>query len=107
MTGPKDYIVHHADSPAGAAVLAANKVSASDLARAVAAYQEAEPVRIGTLIGINDDGVFFSTRDDWRPDLPDAFSEPLGNIPWVQVLELLGRVPDGTTGQFLDPKRRH
>ena len=102
MTGAGGYIVYPVDSPAGAAALAARKISPADLSRAIELYRRTEQVRIGTLIGINDDGVFFSPREGWRPDLPDAFAEPLGNIPWVHVLELLGRVPEGTTGRMLE-----
>lgn len=58
-------------------------------------------VFVGTLIGVNKDGFFGSTREGWRPDQPDAYAEPLLNIPWVQIFEYLGRVPDGTTGEFL------
>jgi hypothetical protein len=28
---------------------------------------------------------------------------PALDDPWVQILEYLGRVPDGTTGEFLKP----
>jgi hypothetical protein len=27
-------------------------------------------------------------------------------IPWVQILELLGRLPEGTTGRLLERKPR-
>jgi hypothetical protein len=33
--------------------------------------------------------VFGSSREDWSPDQPDAFAEPLIVIPWVQILEAL------------------
>ena len=73
-----------------------------DLATAVARFQKAEKVRVGTLIGVNQDGFFGSTEESWSPDRPGAFDQPLLNIPWVQILELLGRVPENTTGEFLD-----
>ena len=43
-----------------------------------------------------------STEDGWTPNRPGAFDEPLVTIPWVQILELLGRVPENATGEFLD-----
>jgi len=98
----KDYVVHLTESPAGQAALAARGVSTRDLARAIAEFQKREGIRVGTLIGVNDDGFFGSKREGWRPDQPDAFAEPLINIPWVQILEYLGRVPEGTTGEFLE-----
>ncbi len=96
------YAVHHVDSPAGQAQLAKRELTARDLTRAVARFQTAEKVRLGTLIGVNDDGFFGSTEDGWTPNQPGAFDEPLVTIPWVQILELLGRVPEKTTGEFLD-----
>jgi hypothetical protein len=55
----------------------------------------------GPSSAINDDGVFGSDREGWRPDLPDACAEPLVPLLWLQVLELLGRVPMGSTAKFL------
>ena len=98
----KDMTVHPVQSPPGQAILARRGLTVHDLAQAIARFQATEGTRIGTLIGVTDEGIFGSTRDGWRPDQPDAFAEPLLAIPWVQVLELLGRVADGTTGQFLD-----
>lgn len=95
------YAVHFIDSPAGQAALAAHGLASRDLDRAVAEFQKQEGVRVGTWIGVNQDGFFGSPREGWRPDQPDAFAEPLISIPWVQILELLNRVPDGTTGDFL------
>lgn len=102
MTKRKGYIVHLLESPEGQAALAARGLSKHDLARAIAEFQKRERIRVGTLIGINDDGFFGSKREGWRPDQPDAFAEPLISIPWVQILEYLGRVPEGTTGEFLE-----
>jgi hypothetical protein len=34
-------------------------------------------------------------------DLPDACAEPFVPVLWLQVLELLGRVPEGSTAKFL------
>ncbi|MBI4968192.1 MAG: hypothetical protein HZC25_08760 [Rhodospirillales bacterium] len=101
MARKPEYTVHHIESPAGQATLAARGLTTHDLARAVAEFQKRENVHVGTLIGISQDGFFGSTREGWQPDQPDAFAEPLVTIPWVQVLELLGRVQDGTTGEFL------
>ena len=96
------YTVHLVESPAGQAQLAKRGLTTRDLAKAIARFQTAEKVRVGTLIGVNEDGFFGSTEDGWTPDRPGAFDEALLNIPWVQVLELLGRVPENTTGEFLE-----
>jgi hypothetical protein len=32
-------------------------------------------------------------REGWRPDQPDAFSEPLINIPWAQILDYVRSEP--------------
>jgi hypothetical protein len=46
--------------------------------------------------------VFGSTREGWRPDLPDAAcKEPFTPLLWIRILELLGRVPAGSTARFL------
>ena len=37
----------------------------------------------------------------WRPDLPDACHEPFIPLLWLKVLELLGRVPEGSTARFV------
>jgi hypothetical protein len=44
--------------------------------------------------------VFGTGREDWRPDLPDACHEHFIPLLWLQVLELLGRVPRGSTARF-------
>jgi hypothetical protein len=45
--------------------------------------------------------VFGSTREGWRPDLPDACTEPFIPLLWLKIDELLGRVPEGSTDRFL------
>ena len=95
------YHVDLIDSPAGQVQLVKRSLTTRDLATAIARFQTAEGVRVGTLIGINEDGFFGSTEEGWRPNRPGAFDEPLLNIPWVQILELLGRVPENTTSEFL------
>ena len=102
MANKPEYTVHLVESPTGQAALAGHGLTINALARAGVEFQKREGVRVGTLIGVNQDGFFGSTREGWRPDQPDAFAEPLLNIPWVQILELLNRVPDGTTGEFLE-----
>ena len=95
------YHVDLIDSPAGQVQLVKRSLTTRDLATAIARFQTAEGVRVGTLIGINEDGFFGSTEEGWRPDRPGAFDEPLLNIPWVQILEFLGQAPENTTSEFL------
>jgi hypothetical protein len=45
--------------------------------------------------------VFGTSRDGWRPDLPDGCGEPLVPLLWRKVHELLGRVPEGSTARFV------
>ena len=97
----KGYTVHQIDSPAGQAQLVKYNLTIQDLATAIATFQKSENIYVGTLIGINKDGLFGSIDENWAPDIPDAFDQPLLSIPWVQIFELLGRVPENTTGEFL------
>ena len=71
------------------------------LAEAIVEYQNRERVRIGTLIGVNEDGFFGTEMGDGRPDHPGAFDELIISIPWVQIPELLGRMTNDATGDFL------
>jgi len=99
MVKRKGYRVHAIDSPTGQAVLAARGLSAADLVQAITEFEKRERRRVGTVIGITNDGLFGAKRPDWHPN--QCRTEPLLFIPWVQVLEYLGRVPEGTTGEFL------
>ena len=45
--------------------------------------------------------MFGVTRTGWRPDLPGARQEPFIPILWLKVHELLGRVLEGSTAQFI------
>ena len=99
---PGRYRLHGLDSPEGGAVLAEQGLTRADLERALAELERTEGIRIRSIVGINDDGVFGSTREGWRPDLPDACNEPFIPLLWLKVLELLGRVPQGSTARFLE-----
>jgi hypothetical protein len=96
------YQVHHLESVRGQIITRQNKMTADDVKRAVALWHQDSKSTIRTVIGVNDDGLFGSERDNWHPDLPNAFSETLIVIPWIQMLELLKRVPDGATGMLLN-----
>jgi hypothetical protein len=99
---PGRYRLHGLDSPEGGAVLAEQGLTHADLQRALAELERTEGTRIRSIVGINHDGVFGSTRKGWRPDLPDACTEPFIPLLWLKVLELLGRVPEGSTARFID-----
>jgi hypothetical protein len=83
-------------------VLAEHRITRADLEIALAELERNEGTRIRTVVGINHDGVFGSTREGWRRDLPDACTEPFIPLLWLKVLELLGRVPEGSTARFLE-----
>jgi hypothetical protein len=99
---PGRYRLHGLDSPEAEAVLAKHSLSRADLQRALAELERTEGTRIRSIVGINHDGVFGSTREGWRPDLPDACKEPFVPLLWLKILELLGRVPQGSTARFLE-----
>jgi hypothetical protein len=94
------YRLHPPDSPEAGALLAEQGLSPADLDRALARLESSEGTAVRTIVGINEDGVFGVTRAGWHPDLPDAFAEPFIPLLWLNVHELLGRVPDGSTARF-------
>ncbi len=97
--------VHSGTSEAGRRILTRQKLDASQLARAVAEYEAREHVRVATWIGVHKrHGFFFSSDPQWRPDAPDAFAQPIGVIPWVHIHEILGRLPEGSTADYLNTK---
>ena len=96
----RGYQLHAHGSPEAEALLAERGLTRANLDRAIAELKRNEGIAIRTIAGINADGVFGSRRDGWRPDLPDACAEPFIPVLWLQVLELLGRVPKGSTSRF-------
>ena len=96
----RGYQLHAPDSPEADALLIERGLTRPDLNHALAELERTEGIQIRTIVGINDDGVFGSRRQGWRPDLPDAHAEPFIPVLWLQVLELLGRVPKGSTERF-------
>ena len=96
------YQLHPPDSPQAEALLIEQGLTRANLDQAIAELERAEGIAIRTIAGINDDGVFGSRRESWRADLPDACAEPFIPVLWLQVLELLGRVPRGSTARFLE-----
>jgi hypothetical protein len=99
---PGRYRLHGLDGPEADAVLAEQGITRADLQRALAELECRDGTRIRTIVGINHDGVFGSTREGWRSDLPHACIEPFIPLLWLKVHELLGRVPQGSTARFLE-----
>ena len=97
----RGYRLYAADSPEAEALLHERGLTRADLDHALAELERTEGIAIRTIVGINDDGVFGSRRKGWHPDLPDACAEPFIPVLWLQVLELLGRVPKGSTTRFM------
>jgi hypothetical protein len=95
------YRLYMPDSPEARALLAEQGLSPADLERALARLERAEGTAIRTVVGINEDGVFGTSRDGWRPALLDAYREPFIPLLWLKVHELLGRVPAGSTARFI------
>ena len=96
----RGYRLHAPDSPEAEALLTEQSLTRSDLDRALAELERTEGIEVRTIAGVNEDGVFGSRREGWKPDLPDACAEPFIPVLWLQVLELLGRVPKGSTARF-------
>ena len=96
------YRLYAADSAQAEAVLAEVGVSRADLDCALAALERSQGIRVRTIVGINHDAVFGSTREGWHPDLPAACREPFIPLLWVKILELLGRAPAGSTARFIE-----
>ena len=95
------YRLHPPDSPEARALLAEQGLGPADLDRALAGLERTEGTTVRTIVGINEDGVFGTSRADWRPDLPDALQEPFIPLLWLKVHELLGRVPEGSMARFV------
>ena len=95
------YHVHHLESLKGQILIHRNQRSVDDVKKAVELWHQDSKSTIRTVVGVGEDGLVGSERDGWHPDLPDAFSSGLVMIPWIQILELLKRVPEGATGIFL------
>jgi len=100
MSKEKGMQVHHIRSVEGQVTLTLQKLTPETLAQAIVAYQKAENIKIGTSIGVNEQGYFFSDDLDWHPAKPGAFDN-LNFIPWVHIHELLRNVPEGTTEDYL------
>jgi hypothetical protein len=98
----RGYQLHAPYSPEARALLIAHGLTRADLDRALAEVARTKSIRIRSIVGINDDGVFGSPLEGWRPDLPDTCAQPFVPVLWLQVLELLGRVPKGSTARFLE-----
>jgi hypothetical protein len=92
------YRLYAAESPEARALLAEQGLGSADLDRALARLERSEGTAVRTIVGINEDGVFGTGRDGWRPDLPNACHESFIPLLWLKVHELLGRVPEGQHG---------
>jgi hypothetical protein len=95
------YRLHPPDSPEARALLAEQSLSPADLDLAFAELERTEGTTVRSIVGINEDGVFGTSRERWHPDLPDAGHQPFIPLLWIRVLELLGRVPEGSTARFV------
>jgi hypothetical protein len=97
----RGYQLHAPDSPEAEALLTERGLTRRDLDHALAELERSEGIQVRTMVGINDDGVFGSRREGWHPNLPDACGEPFIPVLWLKILELLGRVPKGSTARFI------
>jgi hypothetical protein len=96
------YRLYPPDSPEARTLLAEQGLGPADLDRALTCLERAEGTTVRTIVGINEDGLFTTSRAGWRPDLPDACREPFVPLLWLKVHELLGHVPRGSTARFIE-----
>jgi hypothetical protein len=101
ITMRRGYQLHAPHRPEVDALLIERGLTRTDLDRALAELARTKDIRIRSIVGINHDAVFGTRRAGWRPDLPDACAQPFIPLLWLQVLELLGRVPEGSTERFV------
>ena len=94
------YRLYPPDSPEARALLAEQGLGPADLDRALAHLERTQGTAVRTIVWINEDGVFGTSREGWHPDLPKA-SERFIPLLWLKVHELLGRVPEGSTARFI------
>ena len=94
------YRLYAPESPEAEALLAEQDLTRADLDRALARLETTEGIAVRTIVGINEDGVFGTSRERWHPDLPKA-AERFIPLLWIKVHELLGRVPEGSTARFV------
>jgi hypothetical protein len=95
------YRLYPPNSPEAGALLAEQGLGPADLERAFARLESTEGTAVHTIVGINEDGVFGTGREGWRPDLPEAYAEPFIPLLWLKIHELLSRVPEGSTARFV------
>jgi hypothetical protein len=96
------YRLYPPESPDARALLAEQGLGPAELERALARLEHAEGTTVRSIVGINEDGVFGTSREGWRPDLPNACTEPFIPLLWRKIHELLGHVPAGSTARFVE-----
>lgn len=102
MRNPQGMLIYSPLTPEGQRFLDGQKLTLDQLHSAIAKFAIKENQRVATPIGVNTLGFFYCNELGWHPENPDAFDKPIHCVPWVQIHELLGTVPDGTTGDFLN-----
>ena len=95
------YRLYAPDSSEAGALLAEQGLSSADLDRALAHLERTQGTRVRTIVWIKEDAVFGTSAESWRPDLADAGHQPFISLLWIRILELLGRVPEGSTARFV------
>jgi hypothetical protein len=95
------YRLYAPDSPEARALLAEQGLGPADVERALACLECSEGIRVRAIVGINEDGLFGTSREGWRADLPHACEEPFIPLLWLKVHELLGQVPAGSTARLV------
>ncbi|MCZ2341350.1 MAG: hypothetical protein LC104_06080 [Bacteroidales bacterium] len=99
---PTRLTLHRVNSDEGRHILALKQLVIDELSHALARYEIVENVQVRLVIGIHEQqGVFYSTDSQWE-NTTNSIGAPVGVIPWMQVYELLGYVPEGSTTDDLN-----
>ena len=99
---PGRYRLHGLDSPEGGAVLAEQGLTRADLERALAELERTEATRIRSSSAATMTGY---SGPPWRAGgrtCPMPVTSPFVPLLWLKILELLGRVPEGSTARSLE-----
>lgn len=81
------------------ALAAKHRLSVADLEQMMTRLKQVEDVEIKQALGLSTQGFFGTTLMDWDAE---SLDECLHFVPWVQIYELLGRIPLGSTQDYLN-----
>ena len=87
--------IYPSDHPKGQAILRQKRLTLNELAVALYIFESVNS-ELKNLFGLDKEGFYGSYAEDWEEGDHVIF------IPWVQIYEILGRVKEGTTREFME-----